>query len=333
MNIVYTFNDKFVPQVATSICSVCENNRSEHIKFYLIVDSLSHENSHKLKSMIEKYGQKLQIIQIGNIRKQFDFDFDTTGWNPIIVTRLLIDRFLPKNIERILYLDGDTITRGDLASLYATDLGDAVIGAVVEPVASRKNKKALGIDGAYYNSGVLLVDMQKWRDQQIGSQMIQFYHDHDGKLFAPDQDVINGVLKNKIYALSPKYNLCTYFLHYPYRFFKKIMQPLPYVSKDEFDTSISDPVIVHFLGEDRPWRTGNRHKYRDEYFNYIAKTPWKDTPSEDGWQTYFFCYNIFDTLTKPFPSLRYHFLNTFFPLLVKVRAGQNRKAESARGGV
>ncbi len=327
MNIIYTFNDGFVPQVATSIVSICENNKAEKIKFYLIVDDISRENCHNLKNMIKGYDQESEIIQIGNIRKQFDFEFDTSGWNPVIVTRLLVDKFLPQSVDRVLYLDGDTIVRGSLADLYSTDLGDAVIGAVIEPIASSKNKKALDINDAYYNSGVLLIDMRKWRKEQIGQKMIQFYHDHDGKLFAPDQDVINGVLKNKIYTLSPKYNLCTYFLHYPYRFFKKIMYPTKYISKSEFDVSVADPVIVHFLGEDRPWRTGNTHKYRDDYLKYFSKTPWKDTPREDGWQAYFFFYNIFDIVTKPFPSLRYRFLNTFFPVLVNIRARRNAKVE------
>jgi len=325
MNIVCTFNDKFVPQVATSICSICENNKSEKITFYLIADGLSPKNKRELENLIKSYHQKVVITEIGDIRDHFDFDFDTTGWNPVIVTRLLLDKFLPKGINRVLYLDGDTIVRGSISDLYNSDLGDAIIGASIEPTIDREHKESLGISGAYYNSGMLLIDMEKWRKEQIGARMISYYRSHDGRLFAPDQDVINGVLKNRIKTLAPKYNFCTYFMHYPYKFLNKLMRPGKFVSEQMFSESVQNPVIIHFLGEDRPWRTGNMHKYRDDYKKYLAMTPWKDTPEEGGWQLYFFCYNVFSIATKPFPALRYSFLNTFFPVLVWARSRQNRK--------
>lgn len=329
MNIVYTFNDKFVPQVAAGICSICENNQDEKITFYLIADGLSLENHQKLKDFVKSYHQDIKIIEIGDIRKYFDFDFDASGWSPVVVTRLLLDKFLPNAVNRVLYLDGDTIVRGNLSNLYYTDMGESVIGAGAEPTINRVRKDTLvGPKSLYYNSGVLLINMKKWRKEHTGKKILDFYRAHDGRLFAPDQDAINGALAGEIYTLSPKYNFFNIYTQYPYKFLKKLVAPAKYFSEQEYRDSVKNPIIVHYLGEERPWRAGSTHKYKDDYKKYFEKTPWHDVPDEEGWRIYFVCWNIFNAITKPFPALRYKVITSLIPLFIKLRAKQNRRTEN-----
>lgn len=330
MNLVYTFNDKFVPQVAASICSVCENNRNERITFYLIIDGVNQDNQKQLKSFIESYSQKSEIIEVGDIKRYFNFDFDTTGWNPIVLARLVLDKLLPDDLNRVLYLDGDTIVRGDLKELYNTDMGKSVIGASIEPTADRTRKQSLDINGAYYNAGVLLINLKKWRKDKTGYKILSYYAKHNGKLFANDQDAINGALGGEIYTLPLKYNFCNIYNQYPYRFLRKLVAPAEYFSLAEYKDNINNPIIVHYLGEERPWRAGNRHKYRVDYKKYLTLTPWKDTPDEDGWQTYFICWGIFNVVTKAFPSLRYKIITSLIPFFINARAKQNQKASKLK---
>ena len=334
INIIYTLNDKFVPQVAAGICSVCENNKSAKITFYLISDGITEQNQQKLRDFVKTYGQDANIIEIGDLSKYIDFDFDTTGWNSIVLARLVLDKLLPNTVDRILYLDGDTIVRGDLRDLYDIDMGKSVIGASIEPTASRKHKAALDIEGLYYNAGVLLIDLKKWRKEKTGQRILDYYAEHGGKLFANDQDAINGALKGEIYTLAPKYNFCNIYMQYPYRYLKKLVAPTEYFSPTEFEDSIKNPVIIHYLGEERPWRESNTHKYRADYKKYLAMTPWKDTPDDTGWNTYFLCWRIFNTITKPFPALRYKIIDSLIPIVLKLRARQNKQVENTlRGGV
>lgn len=328
MNITYNLNDKFVPQAAASICSICENNKKENITFYLISGGISEENQQKLEKFVTKYQQKIKIIEIGDTRDYFDFDFDPSGWNPVVVARLLLDKFLPKSVERVLYLDGDTIVRGSLHDLYNTDMGEAVIGAGIEPTVDSKRKEALvGPNDLYYNSGVLLINMKKWRQENTGKEILDFYKKHDGKLFAPDQDAINGALKGEIYTLPPKYNYFNIYDQYPYQFLKKLVAPAKYITKQEFDASVKDPVIIHYLGEERPWRIGNTHKYRDDFQKYLAMTDWKGVPDETGWRTYFTCWRVFNAITKPFPALRYKVIDSLIPFFINLRSRQNYKTD------
>lgn len=321
MNILYTLNDKFVPQVAAGITSVCENNMDlGEINFYLMSMGITAENKSKLQKYIKKYKRKINFIEIDNLKNYFDFDFDTNGWNPIVLARLLLDKLLPEDIDRILYLDGDTIVRDNLEDLWNTDMSGCTIAASIEPTIDKKRIKTLDMSGfPYYNAGVLLVDLDRWRKNKVGECIIKYYHDHDGKLFANDQDAINGSQKGKIYTLSPRYNFYNIFYQYSYKFLSKLCD-FEYVSKDVYEDAVNNPAIIHYLGEERPWRIGNKHKYRDDYLKYLNMTPWENQNMEYGWKFYFICWNCFNFFTKPFPALRYNIINKLIPVFMKYRS-------------
>ncbi|MFR0922264.1 MAG: glycosyltransferase family 8 protein [Clostridia bacterium] len=327
MNIVYTLNDKFVPQVAAGICSVCENNTDfENITFYIISKEITDENKEKLTKLVKKYNRKIEIIELGDIKKYIDFEFDTTGWNSIVLARLVIDKLLPETIDKILYLDGDTIVRGNLSELWNTDISEYILAASIEPTVDRERKKQLGLEKLpYYNAGILLINLKKWREEKAGKIILDYYKANDGKLFANDQDAINGSLAGKIYTLLPKYNFYNIFYQYPYNFLAKLMKPVEYISKENFKQCVKNPIIIHYLGEERPWRKGNHHKYKKDYDKYLQKTDWKDCGIENGWNLYFICWYIFNFITKPFPSIRYKIINSLIPTFMKIRAKKLRK--------
>lgn len=321
MNIVYTVDDKFVPQLATGICSICENNEMEEIEFYIISKGISNLNKEKLTKYIKSYNKNVTIIELLNVKDYINFDFDTSSWNDIVLARLFFDRLLPDGVDKILYLDGDTMVRRNLRDLWKVDLSDYVIGAAIEPTANKKRKKAIGLELAmpYYNAGVLLINMKKWKEIGAGKLVLDFYKEHQGRLFANDQCAINGALKEWIRQVPIIYNFCNSYRFYNYKSIVKMMKPTKFISKDEFKRQCASPVIIHFLGEERPWRIGSTHTYTREYLNYWRKTPWKDTPLEEGWEIYFKVFNLFNILMKPFPSLRYKIIDALIPFVIKHR--------------
>lgn len=327
MNILYTLNDKFVPQVAAGICSVCENNKDvKDIKFYLISKEITDDNKQKLKDFVEKYNREIEIKELGDINQYIDFEFDTTGWNSIVLARLVLDKFLPEDLERVLYLDGDTIVRGSIKELWETNIENYVLGASIEPTIDKKRKKDLGLEfKPYYNAGVLLVNLKKWKQLNAGKLILDYYKKNNGKLFANDQDAINGSLSDNIYTLLPKYNFYNIFYQYSYYFLRKLMQPVEYIKKESFEECVENPIIIHYLGEERPWRLGNHHKYRDDYLKYLNKTPWENQGMERGWNLYFICWYIFNFLTKPFPTIRYKIINSLIPTFIKMRSKKIKK--------
>lgn len=331
MNILYTVNDKFVPQIGAGICSVCENNKSEEdIHFYVLSIGITESNKTNLTSLVQRYKREIFIIEIEDIDAYLDFDFDTLGWSPVILARLFMGRILPTDVDKILYMDGDTIVRGSLSELWNMDLGQKILGMSIEPTVDKERKKALGLEDYYYhNSGVLLVDLNKWRQEKAEEAVIEFYREKKGNLFAADQDAINGGLRGKICAILPKYNFCNIYYQYPYKFLCKLISPMQYFSRAQFEASVKDPVIIHYLGEERPWRRGNTHKYKEDYRKYLNMTCWRDVPDEEGWQLYFVCWRVFNFITKPFPQLRYSVINYLIPYFMKYRARVLKKGQSS----
>lgn len=319
MNILYCFNDRFVPQTAASIVSVCENNANEDsITFWLAEKEVSDSNAAALVQLVESYGRKAETMVIDNLHEYFDFEYDTMGWNEVILTRLLMGEILPETIDRVLYLDGDTIIRGSLSEMYNTDLNNHIVGMISEPTADMKRRKDLGIaDRPYYNSGVILVDLKKWRANSIGKRLIEFYKEKDGILFCADQDALNCVLKEEIMPLSHRYNYFNALYQYNWKYLHKMDRNIP--EKEEWLKVHHNPVIIHYLGEERPWRKGNRHRYSNDYLDYLSKTQWKDTEKEDGWELYFKAYSLFIAWTYPFPSVRHTIMNCLIPVVLKFR--------------
>jgi lipopolysaccharide biosynthesis glycosyltransferase len=111
---------------------------------------------------------------------------------------------------------------------------------------------------------------------------------------------------------------------------KKLSGQAPYVTKEVYDESKAHPAIIHYLGEERPWRKRNTHPYRKEYKTYLSKTQWADTPDETGWGLYFFCFRIFNFVTKPFPSLRYRIIDSLIPAFQRRRAKKIKKENAQK---
>lgn len=327
MNILYTANDKFVPQIGAAICSVCENNKDvDQITFYIFSAKISSENKKKLKNLGREYGRDVEITEIGNLEEHLGFSFDTSGWNPIVLSRLIVDKLLPSKVQRIIYLDGDTIVLGNLSELWETDMRDSVIGACIEPTINKENLKKLNMeDTPYINAGVLLINLDRWRKEKTGERILKYYRDRGGRVFANDQGCINGALKGEIHYLPLVYNYCNSYQFYNYKTFKKIMHPIEYISEQEYSLYVENPIIIHYLGEERPWREGNRHQYREEFWQYLKMTPWKDMPCEQGWKLYFLCFYTFNFFMKPFPFLRWRIIDNLIPQVMKLRARNEKR--------
>ena len=206
MNLLYTVDNNFVPQLAANICSVVSNHSGiQDITFHVFSNGITEDNQRLLQEMVTEYNQNLVFYDISNFKDALGFDFDTSGWNEIVLARLLMAHFLPNEIERVIYLDGDTIVLGDIALLWNQDLKGCVVGMVPEPTVGPSRLNDLDLNGClYHNAGVLLVDLKQWRSTCCEDQLLDYCERRSGRLFANDQDALNAVLKDKICSLSPR---------------------------------------------------------------------------------------------------------------------------------
>ena len=325
MNVFYTLNDAYVPHLAASICSLCENNRqAETIHFFVLSMGIRPQNLQRLQELVQRYGRGLTVSEFGDVAQKFQFPIDTRGFDVSVLARLFVGSVLPQTVDRALYLDCDTIVLDALEDLWQTDLSHCLLGAVMEPTVEKSRKTSLGLapSDPYFNSGVLLFNLQAWREQQAERAVVEYYASKGGSLIAPDQDAINGAFTGRIKELSPRYNYGTIEIYYPYKTLKKIAAPAPYLPEAEYNRAKRRPAIIHYLGEERPWRKGSTHPFTKHYEQYLAMTPWQDTPKEEGWQAYFFFFRIFNAVTKPCRMLRYRIINALIPAFMRRRAKQ-----------
>lgn len=329
MHVLYATDENYVRHAAASMMSLLEHNRAAHeLTVHILSMGISGESRARLAALAAPYGRSVQVYELGDIRQWFDFSFNPRGFSASALARLFLGRILPESVERIIYLDCDTVVQDELATLFATPLEGCYLGMVAEPTCPKARRAHLGMPDSqpYFNSGVLLIDLKRWREEDAEGQVLAYYKSKDGDLVAPDQDAINGAFVGRIKELEPRYNYGSVQIYYPWKTQKKMSAPTPFLTEADYRRGTARPAIVHFLGEERPWRAGNRHPYTPEYDKYLAMTPWKDTPKDEGWRLYFKCFTVFNIVTKPIPMVRYRIIDALIPAFMRMREKKLKKS-------
>lgn len=169
MNVVYASNDGYARHLATSMVSLFDRNQEmKEIVIYVLSMGLSQESKDRLSSIAEKYERCLHIIELHDIKSRFDYEIDTRGFDISAMGRLFVGQLLPQQMEKVLYLDCDTVVVQPLGKLWDMDLKGHILGAVMEPTIYEEVKRDIGLtqEEAYFNSGVLLIDLKRWRQKQ-----------------------------------------------------------------------------------------------------------------------------------------------------------------------
>lgn len=173
----------------------------------------------------------------------------TDRYPTTIYYRLLAHKLLPDNLHKILYLDADVLCINDLTRLYATDLTDYLYASAIHTGLTNTteviNKIRLqNFDAAgYYNSGVLLMNLDAIRQRVQPAAIFNYIRDHI--LLLPDQDVLNALYGKDIKSVPDEL----------YNFDTRKGQIYETISFGEWTTDwvVKNTVILHYCGRDKPW--------------------------------------------------------------------------------
>lgn len=281
MNIVYASDDNFVSVLGISMISLFENNKQESITVFILSDGIKETNKKVLLELGNKYGQIVNIIDV-NVDDYSDITFDILTWSKAAFNRLFIGTILEKyNLDRVIYLDCDIAINGNIRELFDMDLGEATVGMAIDPIG-KGHKKNVGVEPEkpYYNSGVLLIDINKWKDNDCEKKLLEFAKQHNGKTPYVDQGLINGALKNYITTIPLKFNLITVYCDYNYEELLIYRKPVgEFYPKNEVENAVKNPMIIHYtksIFTERPWIENSTHAKKDIWYKYKAISPWKD---------------------------------------------------------
>lgn len=279
MNILYTCDNNYVWLMAVSVISLFENNKNlNDLNIYLLGEKISSDNKQKLLDISNKYKRNIFIIDVTNI--EVPTKLVSSRWPLSAFTRLFAYKLLPKDIEKIIYLDCDTIVNGDIALLDNVDFQDNLIIGVKDCINKRyKRNIGLNYNDTYINAGVILMNIEKIRKIDIKKKIDIFIDNYGSKISFADQDILNGIFQNNIGFLNPEYNVMTLIGKYNYNKIIQLRRPTAYYDKKTIENARKKPIIIHYTTNMkiiRPWFYNSNHIFKDVFLQYLSKSPWRN---------------------------------------------------------
>lgn len=279
LNIVYSSDNNYAQHVGVSLISLFENNKQfNKINVYIIENKINILNKKNLIYICNKYNRSIEFIKFSEFSNKLNLNIG----NSISISsyaRLFLSSVIDTSIEKILYLDSDSIINDSLAGLWNLDINDYYVAGVCDTVSDdTKLRINLDIDTPYINAGMLLINLKKWREEEIEKKFLEFIALNKGQVFHHDQGTINGVLNQKFLLLHPKYNSMATFFTMTRKEIMKYYGLKNYYNSKELDEAVNNPVFIHFTPAfvNRPWIKGCKHPLSYLYHKYLKMTPWKD---------------------------------------------------------
>jgi len=284
MNVVYASDDNFVDILGISMISLFENNKDENICVYILADNIKSENKVILKNIAIRYYQNVEIIDV-DVDDFSQIKLYVLTWSKAAFSRMFLGTILEKyELDRVIYLDCDIIINHNIHELWTFDLNKNTFGMVIDPIgAGHKRNVGISADKPYFNSGVLLINLKKWKQNDCENKLQQFAVQNNGKTPYVDQGLINGALKDYMGVLPLKFNVITVYCDYTYKELLTYRKPTGYFySEDEVKVAVKNPYIIHYtksMFTERPWIVNSNHKKKELWERYKGISPWRDKQS------------------------------------------------------
>lgn len=279
MNILYTCDNNYVWLMGVSTISLFESNsdiRDLHV--YLLGENISEENKAILANIGKKYNRTITIIDMPKI--DIPDALVSTRWPLSAFTRLYAGELLPNTIERVLYLDCDTIIKDSISALEEWDLEGKIFWGIKDCIGS-EYKRNIGIEanGIYVNAGVLLINIPELRKVNIKQRLSEYMSKYQRLINYADQDILNGAFNGYIGVLPPQYDVMTIATTYSYSEIQTLRKPTNYYSEEDIKKAVASPVIIHYTTNMltvRPWFSNTNHPNAKDFKTYLSISPWKD---------------------------------------------------------
>jgi len=261
VHIAFAVDSNYVQHMGVAITSIIVNNPKVNFTFYIMYDTMSEADFDKLKKLSDIYQQPLQLFKV-----TFPKLFDSLKTMPHISKagyyRLMLPYVLPQFLEKVIYLDADLICCGDITSLWSTPIGNAPAAAKLTD-AFEDQALRLGLTkGQYLNSGVMLINLPAWRQQDIPRRIIEFMITYPDKIVWLEQDAIAVVLEGQIAPLNDCFNTT--------------------IDCAKGDGTIEESsVIVHYVGSCKPWQRWCPDERKQVYWKYLRLSPWHEAGPEE----------------------------------------------------
>ena len=309
-----------VPMAVTLYSSLRHCTANLPVAVYILDGGISSGSKQRLEHIALRAAPHVEMNWIPAMPESVPHGMHSAPWlNDTAFLRLLIPDVLPDDYTRALYLDSDLVVQGDLMEMWQVPFDGAAIMAVQDagvPYVSHRHGipsyRSMGLSATspYFNSGVMALNLPRWRTERIGQQVMDYLHAHAHENHFGDQDGLNAILARDWKPLSATWNALS-FIQAPYwprnvrawadsdflREMQALRTRLPAAAR-----------IIHYAGPNKPWHQTAPSPLRRVWHQSLWKSGWY-TPAEEAqsrlafyprWAAERFVINPVRRSTRPF---------------------------------
>ena len=253
INVAFCIDANFAPYLAVSLLSLLENTTSP-VSIY-IIGNLSEPVKNRLRTLESTHASLTFVEHKIQIPQSTLSDRYHGRLNDITYVRYGLGEILP-DVAKVIYLDADILLDGDIKELWDVSLEGQTVGVVEDHSLMAQSREATLdlVSQAYFNAGVMVIDLEKWRKDKTFEKLLKVHASRDNWEYN-DQDVLNIVLDQKVQYLDAKFNAQTYSLAH-----REIIAPL----------------IIHFTGQEKPWHSSSAHPFTKHYQELFKTVPFSN---------------------------------------------------------
>lgn len=272
MDIAVSINKCFLQHFHAMLTSLLTNTCAKSITLHILNSDLDYDDQELIIENFKQYDNlKIKFYRINATDFQ-DIDIVFEHLTVEALYRLCLPRLLPKDIEKVLYLDSDMIILSDILELYNTDITNYYLAACNEYHPYFSANLDLKSAKDYFNSGLLLMNIKKCREDNFEQICLTFAKETKKIMYCLDQDILNGVLQGNWLRLDLSWNVVR-------SIFEQTELYESVYRKEYIQKCIKKPKIIHYTTFSKPWHYLDNHPYKDAYMKYLKLSKWKPKKS------------------------------------------------------
>ena len=268
IHIAINTDNKYVYPYIVFLTSLLDNiaESTFYIIHVLFDNNFSKNNMDKIKTVVDNFGKNRAEVVFHNIGDDFK-KATISFYSRANYYRIALPSLLP-NVDRVIYIDVDTLNFKDLTELYNVKLNkDMYLSAILDYALNVKEIAKFGIKiNKYINSGVLLMDLKTMREKSIEKILRDFIGTHHLKTV--DQTAINAICNNNIQIMQYKYTVPLFGSYEELVQCNSGQETIYKIRESELYNAYHDPTLIHFCGPKKLWSKNFNHAYKLYWFHY-----------------------------------------------------------------
>ncbi len=258
VNICLACDNNYAKYAGVVITSILRNaNTDTSLSFFVLDGGISEQHKQEILTLKSIKDCEINFVPINESDFEDYKKVKTHGYITLATYyRLKLPSLLP-SVDRVIYLDCDTVVNTDLSELFNVDMPTECFAG-----AHDIDKKTVKINPTYVNAGVLVMDLKNMRAQNLEDVFLSWTKENIDTIKCGDQTIINEVCKGNIKVVDDTWNLQT----------SDFMNRSSYLKR---------PNIIHYVAKNKPWNKVSLCYFKNNYIKYLQLTPWKKDKKEE----------------------------------------------------